>query len=150
MPADELPHGDDETAESNAKKREARRRREDEQVMRDCLASAQGRAWFYRRLDECNMFGDPFVQGSPDGTAYMLGRQSIGKMLWLEAEGAAADLVLLMKREHEAELMDIVEELKRRDREFEREPGERALHDDDQYPQLPKPVAPAESKKTGG
>lgn len=145
----ELPSGEDETAESNAKKREVRRRREDEQVVQDLLHTPQGRAWFYRRLDECNMFGDPFVQGSSDGTAYMLGRQSIGKMLWLEAEGAAAELVLLMKREHEAELMQVAEELKRRDRDFEPDPAERKFTDDDQYPQLPKPVAAPEPKKPG-
>jgi hypothetical protein len=76
-----------------------------------------------------------------------LGRQSIGKMLWLEAEGAAADLVLLMKREHEAELMEIAEQLKRCDREFERDPADRPLHEDDQYPQLAKPAPPPEPKK---
>lgn len=43
-----------------------------------------GRQWMHNLLERCQMFGEPFIQGSPDGTAHNLGKQIIGKQLFAD------------------------------------------------------------------
>lgn len=141
---DDLPSSDDDVAENNARKRAARQVADDAAVVRELLASSKGRSWFMRKiLEPCDMFGNAYREGSFDGTAYMLGRQSVGKSLWLEAESAAPDLITTMRQEYAAEIAAIESEREKRNDviRVQNDPVARPVSEDDQYPVLSKPEA---------
>lgn len=69
------------------------------QVLSELMGTVAGRAWVYDLLVFCNVFGNPFVQGSADGTAFGLGQQNVGKMILDEINTAAPERYLPMLRE---------------------------------------------------
>lgn len=149
-PESELPNADDRSAEQIARERADQIAREDTHFVREVLlGSPQGRAWFFRYLEWCNIFAEAFAIGMGDLTAYNLGRQGAGKRLWLEAEGAAPNLVRRMMAEHQAELAAFAEDVKRANERFgvEEAPATREGSPDDQYPQIPRPELPPEPPK---
>jgi hypothetical protein len=143
-PETDLPNTDDSSAEALAQKRLESKRINDEHFFREVLlASAAGRDWFYRHLDWCDLFGDPFMLGHADGTAYNLGRQIAGKHLWQQAEIAAPQLVRLMLTEHHNELAAIAQEVKRATEQFQEDEDPAAVvpeGPDAQYPHLSEPT----------
>lgn len=111
--SDELPAetyaADDVAAEANAKRDVARIAREDADVIRKLMHDKQGRAWMYRFLAKCNIFGDSFVPGQSDVTAFRLGQENIGRQLWLAVQDASIDLYMTMIREQQAEEQRVAE-----------------------------------------
>lgn len=89
----------DETAENNAKRDEARKQREDEETLKRLLSHKSGRAWFYRKLERCHIYGTPFQPGEIHETVFRLGQEDIGKRLMLEAVYACPDLYMTMLAE---------------------------------------------------
>lgn len=92
----------------------ARKRRDDDAVLRDLLGSKQGRAWYYRLLERCNAMDDPFHGEETHKTAYAVGQQSIGKQLFLEATNAELNLYMAMLREAREEEARQEKELQKR------------------------------------
>jgi len=48
------------------------------------MSDTEGRGWMHDLLESCFIFGEPFVQGSPDATVYNLGRQNVGKQIFAD------------------------------------------------------------------
>ena len=68
-------------------------------VVRNIMQSATGRAWIYNKLEQCHIYGNPFIPGQADTTAFNLGEANQGKILLAEVQAAAPDLYLTMLQE---------------------------------------------------
>ncbi len=123
----------DPAAEDNAKRDAARVARQDADVIRKLLHDKDGRAWFYRHLQSCHIFGagrsgpvegSTFAPGQSDVTAYRLGEENIGKRLMMQAMDASPDLYLLMIKEQRAEdkRLDEVRRTERKNRDAKENP----------------------------
>jgi hypothetical protein len=121
--ADDLPtetfDAADPAAIDNAKREEKRKAREDSDVLRLIMHSKQGRAWLYRHLERCNIYGETFAPGQSDVTAFKLGQENVGKQLMLSAMDASSDLYVKMVNEQreEAKRLDEVRRTERKNRE---------------------------------
>jgi hypothetical protein len=108
----------DPVAENNARRDEARHKREDAETVRRLMSHKNGRAWFHRVLSACHIYGTPFTPGEPDTTNFRLGEENIGKRLMYEALYACSDLYLTMldeaRREEERVAAVRAEEEKKR------------------------------------
>lgn len=111
----------DPAAIDNAHREDARRRREDADVLRMIMHTKPGRAWMYRMLNRCNIYGDTFAPGQGDVTAFKLGQENIGKQLMLELMDASADLYITMIKDQkdEEKRLDEVRRRERKSREAE-------------------------------
>jgi hypothetical protein len=97
--ADDSYDASDETAENNAKRDEARKQREDHETLKRLLSHKNGRAWFYRVLEKCHIYGTPFMPGEAETTFFRLGQEDVGKRMMLEAVYACPDLYMTMLAE---------------------------------------------------
>lgn len=107
----------DPETERHARSEETRRRRADADVLRKLMFTREGRDWLYRRLESCDIYGNSFVPGEPDTTAFRLGQQNIGKQLMVEAIDASADLYVKMvneQKEEEKRLAKVMRDLEER------------------------------------
>ncbi len=68
-------------------------------VIRGVMSTPAGRWWVYGFLDSCFIYGNPFVPGEPDTTAFNLGAANIGKILLADVQVACPDLYLTMINE---------------------------------------------------
>lgn len=68
-------------------------------VIRSVMQTAPGRLWIYGMLEECHIYGNPFVPGQPDVTAFNLGEANRGKRLLADVQNACPDLYLTMIQE---------------------------------------------------
>lgn len=140
--ADDLPSESydaaDPAAEANAKREEARRERQDADVLRLLMHTKPGRAFLYRRLERCHIYASTFAPGQADVTAFQLGEENIGKRLMLEAMDASPDLYVLMIKEQreESKRLDDVRRTERKNREAE----ERPPSAQEMMPDLPPPA----------
>lgn len=66
----------------------------------EVLESAAGRRFVWRLIDECGVFGDPYVKGDPIATARETGRKSWAINLFSEVMSEHFDLFQIMLREH--------------------------------------------------
>lgn len=89
----------DETAENNAKRDEARKQREDTETLKRLLSHRNGRAWFYRILENYHIYGTPFSPGDIHNVVFRLGQEDIGKRMMLSAVYACPDLYMVMLAE---------------------------------------------------
>jgi hypothetical protein len=88
----------------------SRNRRADADVLRKIMFTRDGRAWLYRLLESCNIYGSSFSPGQPDVTAFSLGQENIGRKLMLDAMEASTDLYVKMiaeQREEAQRLMKV-------------------------------------------
>ena len=68
-------------------------------VIRGIMKSPAGRKWIYSKLERCHIYGNPFVAGQPDSTAFHCGEQNIGKMFLADIQEGCPDLYLQMVNE---------------------------------------------------
>lgn len=68
-------------------------------VINGLMQTAAGRRWIYGKLDRCHIYGNPFVEGSPDKTAFNLGEANVGRMFLADVQEAASAEYLLMLQE---------------------------------------------------
>lgn len=116
-----IPDASDEVTTNTRKSDEARRRRNDADVLRRLMHTPEGRSWLYRKLEVCQIYGNAFMPGQADTTAFQLGMQNVGKMLLAEAMDASGDLYLLMRGEAREE----EERVEKKTRERNKENSER-------------------------
>ena len=109
----------DAAAVDNAAREDARKGREDADVLRGIMHTKPGRAWLYRHLERCNIYGDTFAPGQSDVTAFKLGQENIGKQLMLKAMDASTDLYVKMisEQKDEEKRLDAVRRTERKNRE---------------------------------
>jgi hypothetical protein len=113
----------DERAENNANRHALRVQAQDMHALRLFLGGHKNnRAWFYRQLEKCHIYGSPFDPDRPDtnNTMFRIGQENIGKDLMLQAIDASPDLYMLMLKEHKEEELRLAsvrkdEETKRQD-----------------------------------
>jgi hypothetical protein len=148
-PDSDLPSAEDPVAESNARKREVRRRKADQDVLRKLMHTPEGRDWLYRFLEDCHMMDTPFVPGAETNTVmFRLGEQNIGKRMQIAAETASVDLYMTMIKEHLEELALLDAQARERNAKFDEGNRAATLTDEDQGMHLPKPVAMVAAKPT--
>lgn len=141
--ADDLPtetfDASDPAATDNANREARRKARDDADQLRLIMHTKQGRAFLYRLLERCNIYGDTFTPGQADATAFKLGQENIGKQLMLATMDASADLYVQMIKEQkdEEKRLDEVRRTERKNREAQ-EPG--APLTPDLVPDLPPPA----------
>lgn len=117
----------DPVAENNARRDETRRQRDDAETVRRLLSHRNGRAWLYRVLERCHIYGTPFTAGEPDTTAFRLGEENIGKQMMMLAIDVCPDLYLTMLAEakKEEERVAIVRADEEKKRQGEEDAGVR-------------------------
>ena len=96
----------DERAENNARRDVKRIQDQDTDALRRFLKGHKNnRAWYYRQLLNCHIYGSPFDPGRPDtnNTMFRLGEENVGKRLMIQAIDASPDLYMLMLKEHKEE-----------------------------------------------
>lgn len=83
--------------------------------LRELLKLYEFRNFLFRIIDSCGTYGQPYVPGSFDKTAFNCGQKSIGMMLRLWINRADPNALQLMEREFFNELKE--EERKRQETE---------------------------------
>lgn len=68
-------------------------------VVRNIMKKPAGRRWVYSILERCHIYGNPFVPGQADSTAFNLGEANIGRALLADVQEAASELYLTMLKE---------------------------------------------------
>lgn len=96
------PDANDELTFDTAVKRTRAQRTSDDTVLHNVMNDPAGRAWMYRRLLDCHIYGSTFVAGEPDTTAYRIGEENIGKRFLAELQRAAPELYLTMLAEQQS------------------------------------------------
>lgn len=141
--ADDLPtetfDASDQAAIDNASREDSRKAREDADVLRGLMHTKPGRAWLYRFLERCNIYGSTFAAGQADVTAFKLGQENIGKQLMLKAMDASTDLYVKMisEQKDEEKRLDAVRRTERKNREAA---DPQAPMTPDLVPNLPPPA----------
>ena len=128
----------DTAAEANARRDEARRNRNDLDVLRTIMHTRQGRDWLHRFLDSCHINNTPFAAGQPDLTAFHLGEENVGRKLLLTAMSASVDLYMKMIKEAQEEEIR-VNEVRRKER-INREEREAPIDFEKLVAPLPPPA----------
>lgn len=78
----------------------AKRRAELEaEQLRKHMASVGGRSWVYGVLLFCHVHEQPFIQGSPDGTAFRCGEMNVGNKILADLQANCPDLYVTMIEE---------------------------------------------------
>jgi hypothetical protein len=122
----------DPAASANAARELARKKREDADELRKIMWSKPGRAFLYRRLERCHIYGETFAGESTHISAYRQGEENIGKQLMLEAMDASPDLYVKMikeQREEEARLDEVRRTEARNREEAEKPPDVNSMVD---------------------
>ncbi len=87
-------------------------RRADMDVLREIMATPQGRGWLWRRLEACHIFGNTFFGEETHRSAFAQGQENVGRRLWADVQEASLELYVKMCAEQKAET-----ERQRRERE---------------------------------
>src|SRR5882757_6864955 len=66
---------------------------------RRIMSESLGRQWIHQLLESCYTFSEPFVRGAPDATGHNLGRQAVGKQLFLDIVTHCPTEYILMTQE---------------------------------------------------
>lgn len=84
---------------NEARKKAGRRKSKRLEVIALLMQHQDGRAWIYELLEDCQMFGNPIVQGDTHATYANIGAANFGKKIWQDIEQAAPDECSLMLKE---------------------------------------------------
>lgn len=68
-------------------------------TIRTIMSTPHGRQWIYGILERCHIYGNPFVPGQSDSTAFNLGEANIGRIFLADVQEAASELYLTMLQE---------------------------------------------------
>lgn len=71
-------------------------------VLKNIMGIPAGRKWIYSILERCHIYGNPFVPGQADSTAFNLGESNIGRIFLADVQAAASEDYLVMLREAKA------------------------------------------------
>lgn len=77
----------------------ARRERERLDFIHKIMVMQSGRKWIYGFMEDCSIYGNPFVQGDMYATAFKLGEQNTGKKLLADVQ-RFKELYCLMLQEN--------------------------------------------------
>ena len=134
----------DQAATDNASRDAAAKARAEADQLRKIMHDKQGRAWLYRFLERCNIYGESFTPGQPDVTAFKLGNENIGRQLMLSAMDASTDLYVKMVNEQREEERRL-DEVRRKERK-NREEREGPVDVKSMLNDLPPPSGPKTPK----
>lgn len=98
MLAEEPYNAADEKQVNNARKKEARERKELLDYTGFIMSTPLGRKWMLHLLNTCKTFSNPIVPGETHYTYHNIGEQNIGKKYLQDInDGAPEQYVLMMK-----------------------------------------------------
>jgi hypothetical protein len=129
----------DEVQTNNDRSEQARHRRDDADVLRRIMHDPKGRAFLHRLIESCAVLEDPYRGESTHDTAYLLGRASVGKRLFVAATEASLDLYMKMLREAQEAAAKREKDLKARNDKVEGK-NEAPLTPAAQYPHVDPPA----------
>ena len=84
---------------NDARKKEARLRKEELSYVNKIMSTREGRKWMLNMLNICKTFTNPIVAQDTHYTYHNLGEQNIGKKLLQDINDAAPDQYILMMKE---------------------------------------------------
>lgn len=84
---------------NNRKRRAKQRAADDDQTVKDLLSSSRGRAWLWRLLGTCHIFGISF-RADPYQTAFNEGERNVGNRLLAQIMRVDSAAYVLMMREN--------------------------------------------------
>lgn len=96
---DEVYDASDPQAVNAARKKEARKKKERLQFIRDVMSDPRGRNWVYEELEACHIFDNPFYGERTHDTAFALGEANRGRKLFQDVLRSSPDLYLSMMEE---------------------------------------------------
>lgn len=100
---EEIPYNAaDKTQVNNARKKEARLRKEELAYVKAIMSTPQGRRWMYNMIVSCKTFGNPIIQGDTHLTYSYLGAQNIGKKLLQDINDSSPENYMIMIKESKA------------------------------------------------
>lgn len=82
-----------------ARKRSARKRAEQLEVVKALMAVPNGRAWVYDLLSFCHLHEQPFIPGAPDSTAFRCGEMNVGNRFLADIQECSPQEYLTMLQE---------------------------------------------------
>lgn len=99
QPAENSVDTSDPKAVNAARKRSARKRAEQLEVVKALMVVPNGRAWVYEHLAFCRIFEEPFVPGDHDATVFNLGRANVGRRFLADIQECSPREYLTMLEE---------------------------------------------------
>lgn len=84
---------------NDARKKEARLRREELDFIRTIMSNKEGRRWILGLLNTCKTFSSPIVSGDPHFTYHNIGEQNIGKKILQDINDACPEFYTEMMKE---------------------------------------------------
>lgn len=78
-----------------ARKRSARKKKKDLEVVRLLLSHAEGRAYLWNIMEFGHVHGNPVVPGDPHATYFNLGMQNYGKMILMDVMQFPTEYVMM-------------------------------------------------------
>lgn len=123
----------DDRAVNNAKRAEARQRRQDADVLRHVMRTPEGRDWLYRKLASCHIYegvadlGGTYRNADTHVTYFRDGERNVGNLLLQDAMRASTDLYVTMVKEQEEKRRAHANAL---EQQVRREDPDRALAED--------------------
>jgi hypothetical protein len=114
----------DPAANANAEREAIRKKRDDADQLRHIMRNKKGRAFLYRLLERCHIYGDTFAGEDTHISAFRQGEENVGKQLMLEGMDASPDLYVEMIKEQrdEEKRLDEVRRTEQRNREEAEKP----------------------------
>lgn len=83
-----------------ARKKAGKKKVERLRVVGAIMEHADGRKWLYGILERCHIFGNPFVPGQSDSTAFNLGEANIGRLILSDCLAANSESYTIMMTEN--------------------------------------------------
>lgn len=84
---------------NTARKKSARQRRNDLDVIAGMMDLKEVRAWMYRLLEFCHIYQSPFIQGDSHATAFRCGAHNVGLRVLADVQAAAPKQYITMIEE---------------------------------------------------
>lgn len=97
--AEEAYDAGDKQAVNKQRKKAARIEREKLDFTKAIMSTPEGRKWMYDLISYCNPLGEPTIPGDIQLTYRNIGRQDIGKKLFIDIEMAAPEEYTQMMKE---------------------------------------------------
>lgn len=129
----------DAAAEANVRRDASRIVREDADVLRAIMHNKPGRAWLYRFLESCHIYGSTFAGEETHVGAFQQGEENVGKKLMLATQAASVDLYMTMIKEHQAEEARL-SEVRRKERINRERETDTGTTSSAPFPDLPPPA----------
>lgn len=97
---EEQPYNANDAKQVNsARKRAARKKILQDEIIRGIMSVKEGREWINHILTMGDMFGNPHVRGDAYDSAFNMGMANLAKLIWMEIEEVVPESCAMMRKE---------------------------------------------------